>query len=122
MTIDDDLTYPISNLPFGEQSSNPQPSTQEEVEVDVQEEEKEKLDEGLDAPWRLILYNDEVHTFEEVIHQLIKALNCSLSKAEELTYQVHTKGKATVFEGTFEECFDKNTILQEIQLITEIKG
>ncbi|MGM0587494.1 MAG: ATP-dependent Clp protease adaptor ClpS [Bacteroidota bacterium] len=100
----------------------PKPDTTTEKEVEVQEKDESKTEEGLDAPWRLILYNDEVHTFEEVIHQLIKALGCTLMKAEELTHTVHTKGKATVFEGTFEECFEKNTILQEIQLITEIKG
>lgn len=73
-------------------------------------------------PWRLILYNDEIHTIEEVINQLIKALGCSRNKAEELTLEVHNRGKAVVFKGSFEECFEKNSILAEIQLITEIKG
>lgn len=73
-------------------------------------------------PWRLILYNDDIHTFDEVINQLIKALGCSRNKAEEFTVEVHNKGKAVVFKGSFEECFEKNSILAEIQLITEIKG
>jgi len=75
-----------------------------------------------DKPWRLILYNDDIHTFNEVITQLIKALRCSEQKAEKLTIKVHQDGKATVFEGSFEECFEKNSILCEIQLVTEIKG
>lgn len=97
------------------------PEKQEpDTEVLVKEDEEE--DEALDNPWRLILYDDDIHTFDEVIHQLIKALGCSIGKAEELTYKVHNEGKATVFEGSFEECLKRNSVLQEIQLVTEIKG
>jgi ATP-dependent Clp protease adapter protein ClpS len=88
--------------------------------VEVLEMEKEQEKE--DTPWRLILYDDDIHTFDEVINQLIKALGCSVSRAEELTLKVHNEGKATVHEGSFEECLKINTVLQEIQLITEIKG
>jgi ATP-dependent Clp protease adaptor protein ClpS len=87
-------------------------------EVDVLEE----TEESTETPWRLILYNDEDHTFEEVSAQLVKALGCSMPHAEKLTWKVHNEGKATVFEGTFEECLRINGILQEISLITEIKG
>jgi ATP-dependent Clp protease adaptor protein ClpS len=89
-------------------------------DIDVLELTEEE--EAIDNPWRLILYDDEVHTFDEVINQLIKALGCSVSKAEEITLKVHNEGKAIVFEGSFEECLKINSILQEIQLITEIKG
>lgn len=88
--------------------------------VEVLELEKEQEKE--DTPWRLILFDDDIHTFDEVINQLIKALGCSASRAEELTLKVHNEGKATVHEGSFEECLKINTVLQEIQLITEIKG
>jgi ATP-dependent Clp protease adaptor protein ClpS len=94
------------------------PAIEKDVEVAVEEESEESVD----TPWRLILYNDEEHTFDEVINQLIKALGCSVSHAEELAWKVHNDGKATVFEGTFEECLKINSILQEIELITEIKG
>lgn len=89
-------------------------------DVDVLEETEEK--DSVDTPWRLILYDDDIHTFDEVIDQLIKALGCSTAKAEELTLKVHNDGKAVVFEGSFEECLKINSVLQEIQLITEIKG
>ncbi len=91
-----------------------------DVEVDVLVEEQE--DEEEKTPWRVILYDDDVHTFDEVIEQLIKALGCSQSHAEDLTYKVHNEGKATVFEGSFEECFEVNGVLKEIQLVTEIQG
>ncbi len=93
-----------------------------EPDTEVLEKEEEEEDEALDKPWRLILYDDDIHTFDEVINQLVKALGCSKAKAEELTFKVHNEGKATVYEGTFEECLKRNSVLQEIQLVTEIKG
>lgn len=91
-------------------------------DTEVLEKEETEEEDEIDTPWRLILYDDDIHTFEEVINQLLKALGCSKSKAEELTYKVHNEGKATVFEGSFEECLKRNSVLQEIQLVTEIKG
>jgi len=99
-------------------TQKPDPDTQKTPSVDVMTEEKE--DE--DTPWRVILYNDEIHTFDEVITQLIKATGCSQGRAEKLTFKVHNEGKANVYEGSFEECFEVNGVLKEIQLITEIKG
>lgn len=89
---------------------------------EVEELEKEDDGSGSEDPWVVILFNDEVHTFEEVIEQLVKATGCSRSKAEDLAWTVHNEGKATVYEGTFEECFEVQSILKEIQLVTEIQG
>ncbi|TVQ65279.1 MAG: ATP-dependent Clp protease adaptor ClpS [Balneolaceae bacterium] len=100
----------------GEKPFKPVQKPEKEVLVDTMEEEL------LDTPWTLILYDDDIHTFEEVISQLIKALGCSVNRAEEITYTVHNEGKAVVYQGSFEECLKINSVLQEIQLITEIKG
>lgn len=100
-------------LSFAKEASN---------EGDLETIAQEEVEEAIQTPWRLILYNDEVHTFEEVIQQLIKALKCGRGRAEELTLKVHSEGKAIVFEGEFEECLKRDYILREIELITEIKG
>ena len=84
--------------------------------------EEERTEEHLDEPWRVVLYNDEVHTFQEVTQQLIKALGCPSGQAEKLVWKVHSEGKATVYRGDFEECFEVQAVLREIQLVTEIKG
>lgn len=89
-----------------------------ETDVIVEEEEEERTDD----PWRVILYNDEIHTFDEVISQIVKATGCSTARAEKLAWQVHTTGKAAVYEGSFEECFQVQGVLREIQLVTEIEG
>lgn len=91
-------------------------------DTDVEVAEEAATEERLDEPWSVILYNDDVHTFDEVITQLIKATGCSASQAEKLAWTVHTEGKATVYEGTFEECFEVQGVLREIELVTEIKG
>lgn len=106
----------VSVRKMQQQQQKPAPK----VEVDVLEEKE--IRESEETPWRLILYNDEEHTFDEVINQLVKALGCSISRAEELTWKVHSEGKAIVYEGSFEECLRINGVLQEIELITEIKG
>lgn len=94
------------------------PGSRPGVDVAVETEDEESVE----TPWKLILYDDDIHTFEEVINQLIKALGCSVDKATEITFKVHNDGKALVFEGAFEECLKINSVLKEIQLITEIKG
>lgn len=112
----------MNDLLFSVWGSKPGVEEEEkpDVEVDVLEKEQEEEDE--ETPWRVILYDDDIHTFDEVIEQLMKALKCNKSHAEELTYKVHNEGKAEVFEGSFEDCFEVNGVLKEIQLITEIKG
>lgn len=83
---------------------------------------EEEVEESVTTPWRLILYDDDIHTFDEVISQLMKATGCSLSEAEDKTWKVHNEGKALVHEGEFEECLRIDGVLKEIQLVTEIKG
>jgi ATP-dependent Clp protease adaptor protein ClpS len=109
----DERSWPVSQAgPPVRKPSTPAP------EVSVMEETEERID----TPWRVILYNDEVHTFDEVIMQIIKATGCSTQRAEELAWEVHSQGKAAVYEGSFEECFRVQGVLREIQLVTEIEG
>ncbi len=73
------------------------------------------------TPARVILFNDDWHTFEEVIGQLVKALGCGTDKASALALEAHTKGKALVFEGPIKDCLRVNGVLEEISLITQIE-
>lgn len=97
-------------------AESPVPAPEREVLVDVKE------DEHVDSPWRVILFNDNIHTFDEVIFQLIKATGCSTSHAEKIAWTVHVEGKALAYEGSFEDCFRVQGVLREIQLVTEIEG
>lgn len=89
-----------------------------------QKPEEEALSETvdeIDEPAKVILYDDEWHTFEEVISQIIKAISCDFDKAQRLTWEVHTKGKACVFLGDLANCLKVSGILEEISLHTEIE-
>ena len=74
-----------------------------------------------DHPAKVILFNDEVHSFEEVITQLQKAIGCSREKGEALAWEVHTRGKACVYTGTMNECLRVSAVLEEIALHTQIE-
>ncbi|MGI6369084.1 MAG: ATP-dependent Clp protease adaptor ClpS [Candidatus Kapaibacterium sp.] len=70
---------------------------------------------------RVILFNDDYHTFDEVINQIIKAIACSFEKARALTSEVHYKGKAAIYEGELKECLRISAVLEEINLHTQIE-
>jgi ATP-dependent Clp protease adapter protein ClpS len=96
--------------------------SEEGVEYTTETKTEEEVEDSVTTPWRLILYDDDIHTFDEVISQLMRATGCSLSEAEDKTWKVHNEGKALVHEGEFEECLRIDGVLKEIQLVTEIKG
>ena len=72
-------------------------------------------------PAKVILFNDEIHTFDEVIGQIIKATGCDSNRAETLAWEVHTRGKAVVFDGVMKRCLQVSGILEEIGLHTTIE-
>ncbi|MBK7381009.1 MAG: ATP-dependent Clp protease adaptor ClpS [Ignavibacteriales bacterium] len=78
----------------------------------------EQTDIGLAS--RVALYNDDWHSFDEVIIQLIKATRCTFEKARSFAFEVHVKGMAIVFSGSMQECLKVSSILEEIALHTEI--
>jgi ATP-dependent Clp protease adapter protein ClpS len=85
-------------------------------------EQEELLEEtSTQEPAKVILFNDEAHTFEEVTSQLVKALRCPLEKAEALTWEVHNNGKAVVYAGELSRCMEVSGVLQEIELMTQIE-
>lgn len=69
---------------------------------------------------RVILFNDDWHTFDEVINQIIKAIKCNFEKARDFAFEVHVKGKAIIYSGSLNECLKVSTILEEIALHTQI--
>ncbi len=84
-------------------------------------EQEHDVDVLVQEPAKVILFNDEVHSFDEVIDQIIKAVRCDTTKAEALTWEVHNSGKAVVFEGVMNDCMQVSSILEEIALHTQIE-
>ena len=52
------------------------------METIVRPGQDEEVDVRQSGPWIVILYNDDYHSFDEVILQLQKATGCSLETAE----------------------------------------
>lgn len=56
-----------------------------------------------DDPFSLIVWNDEVNTFEWVIQTLMEVCGHSLEQAEQCAMIIHTKGKYAVKRGSYDE-------------------
>jgi ATP-dependent Clp protease adaptor protein ClpS len=65
-------------------------------------EDKELLVD-VDHPFHLIVWNDEVNTFEWVIETLMEICKHNYEQAEQCAYIIHYKGKYSVKEGSYEE-------------------
>ncbi len=98
------------------------PASEPDVDVLVEEDIGEDHEERLDDPWKVILYNDEDHSYQEVTFQIMKATGYPYEDAYLIMLTAHYFGKALVYTGTFDECFRVNGILREIQLVTQIEG
>ncbi len=72
--------------------------------------------------FRVVLFNDDWHTFDEVIDQIIKAIHCSFETARNFTFEVHTRGKAIVYNGTLQKCLKVSSVLEEIALHTQVES
>lgn len=70
------------------------PNISELVETDVET--------GIGEECRLIVWNDEVNTFDWVIETLIEVCNHTREQAEQCALLIHTQGKYAVKEGVFE--------------------
>jgi len=89
-------------------------STKEKIQEDVEVAEKESnLNE-------IVLYNDDVNTFDHVINSLIFACEHTPEQAEQCSIIVHYKGKCTVKTGEFNELKPRCSMLLEAGLSAEI--
>lgn len=69
---------------------------------------------------QIVLYNDDVNTFDHVIDMLIYACEHEPLQAEQCALLVHYKGKCTVKSGSFDDLKPRCSKLQEAGLSAEI--
>ena len=50
----------------------------------------------------IIVYNDDVNTFEHVIDSFIDVLKHTFEQAEQCAFIIHTKGKCKVKQGEYD--------------------
>ena len=68
----------------------------------------------------IVLYNDEVNTFDHVIETLMKVCRHTPEQAEQCSLIVHYNGKCTVKTGEYKELEPQCSSLQEAGLSAEI--
>lgn len=73
------------------------------LQPDVDEEilDKIDLDELLDEEKQIIIYNDDVNTFQHVIECLIKYCDHESMQAEQCAHIIHNNGKCSVKGGSY---------------------
>ncbi len=88
--------------------------TQEKLSEEVLvEEEVVKQNE-------IVLFNDEVNTFDHVINTLVKVCDHSPEQAEQCSLIVHYNGKCTVKTGEYSDLKPRCSKLLEAGLSAEI--
>jgi ATP-dependent Clp protease adaptor protein ClpS len=70
--------------------------------------------------YRVLLFNDDVHSSQEVAMQLVKALTCTLDVAVEIMLRAHTTGKAVVTIASRREAERVAGVLREIALLVRV--
>ncbi len=69
-----------------------------------------KLEEVLNQPYKIILWNDNYNTFDWVIECLMRVCKHEYSQAEQCAHLVHFTGKCDVKRGdkeTIQKMYDK---------------
>ncbi len=89
-------------------------SSREKLSEKVKSDSKEK------KVSEIVLYNDDVNTFDHVIETLIYACEHTPEQAEQCSLLVHYKGKCTVKTGPYNELKPRCSKLLEAGLSAEI--
>ena len=84
--------------------------------IDVVENKEDLVDKK-----SIIIYNDDVNTFDWVIISLIQICGHEPEQAEQCAWTIHLKGKCDVKSGTYEELKPMATELLNRNINAEIE-
>ena len=68
----------------------------------------------------LIVFNDDVNTFDHVIDTLVEVCNHTREQAEQCTLIIHYKGKCTVKYGSYDELVPMRNAICERGISAEV--
>jgi ATP-dependent Clp protease adapter protein ClpS len=85
-------------------------------------EKKRGSGHGAHYDARTVLFNDEIHTFDDVARQLVKAIRCTYAHGMALANMVHNVGHAVVYRGALERCEAVAMVLEEIKLRVTVES
>ena len=87
----------------------------------VSPEVSEEADVLEDSGCTLVLWNDDVHTFDYVIKALVDICRHTEEQAEQCAILVHCHGKCAVKHGSYTELLPMHQALLDKQLTSEIQ-
>ncbi|MDP5101570.1 MAG: ATP-dependent Clp protease adaptor ClpS [Nonlabens sp.] len=70
---------------------------------------------------KIVLYNDDVNTFDHVVDMLVAACGHTPIQAEQCSLIVHYKGKCSVKSGSYDDLEPRCSALLEAGLTAEIE-
>ncbi len=70
---------------------------------------------------KIVLFNDDVNTFDHVVEMLVATCDHTPIQAEQCSLIVHYKGKCSVKSGSFDDLEPRCTALLEAGLTAEIQ-
>ncbi len=73
------------------------------VQIEIDEEIETGLLIGTGKPFQIVVWNDEVNTFEWVIKTLVDICGHSHEQAEQCAWFIHSKGKYSVKHGEYDD-------------------
>lgn len=82
--------------------------------------EKKRVSEATGINNEIIIYNDDVNTFDHVIETLIRVCSHTAEQAEQCAMIIHYVGKCTVKTGSIRELRPQCTQLLDAGLSAEI--
>lgn len=93
----------------------------EEQQPYVSPESGEDVDTLEDSGCTLVLWNDDVHTFDYVIKALVDICRHTVEQAEQCAILVHCHGKCAIKHGSYSDLMPMHQALLDKQLTTEIQ-
>lgn len=90
--------------------------------MSIKEKASEELlvEEAVLTQNEIVLFNDDVNTFDHVIETLIYACEHTAEQAEQCAILVHYKGKCTVKTGEYKDLKPRCSMLLDAGLSAEI--
>ncbi|MES1227840.1 MAG: ATP-dependent Clp protease adaptor ClpS [Armatimonadota bacterium] len=77
--------------------------------------------EGILEEWQVIVFNNEVNTYEEVMTVLMLSTGCDAEEAYIETWEVDHDGQCCVHRSSEEECNRVAEVIRAIGIVVETK-
>ncbi len=106
-----------SNQPPAITAATAPPETDTETVILPEEE----IDESLDQPWHVVVYDDPVNLMSYVTMVIQRIFGYPAGTAERMMMEVHQKGKSVVWTGGRERAEHYVQQLQSYQLLAAMK-